>query len=321
MSSVEAHPPNDEVGRDRNRRLRAVSDVPENRPSSMRIIGGPGYDRGAVEPVEMPDRTPEPVQPSPPAANERGLGVMRRGADESATVMRALARKYEWTEQRFIDEYARTAGQMDGAKAEAAPSDRQVRRWLWGEAKPRRWHARVLEQMFPGYTVEDLRQPFDPRDRKPIPEPRTSFGGRGRGALAAQYTSEHSGETPAQQPQAQPPRSAEAVARVRELMSWVGTEAPIKEHEIRNGVASPPVEQSIRKGYYSYGRGSGVEHDNGPAIDLDGPELQRSTSFWGNHDRRNVRSAEEIQDEIANHRYEVEQRNSYRRGNGVERAR
>ncbi len=62
----------------------------------------------------------------------------------------------------FAREYRRVAGKIDRALASTAPSKAQFYRWISGELikMPHSQHCRVLETMFPNWTVEQLFQPY-----------------------------------------------------------------------------------------------------------------------------------------------------------------
>lgn len=63
----------------------------------------------------------------------------------------------------FVREYRKVAGKIDRALAATEPSKAQFYRWLSGELinMPHSQHCRVLEKMFPDWSVEQLFQPYN----------------------------------------------------------------------------------------------------------------------------------------------------------------
>ncbi|MFD0000766.1 hypothetical protein [Nocardia sp. NPDC127526] len=95
---------------------------------------------------------------------------------KSGTVLKALVRQRDWTQDRFGLEYDRAAARVDSGMVGYAPNIRTVRRWLAGQVRPHIDHRHVLEAMFPGYTIDELLAPFDLSTGAPIPAPRTLAG-------------------------------------------------------------------------------------------------------------------------------------------------
>jgi hypothetical protein len=85
-----------------------------------------------------------------------------------------LQQRHLHTHSAFRREYDRVAEQIDKSLKAGWPSKAQFYRWLSGEllGQPHVDHCRVLEAMFPGWTVAQLFEPHDgPIDF--VPEPRT----------------------------------------------------------------------------------------------------------------------------------------------------
>ncbi|MFJ9365200.1 hypothetical protein ACIRRA_12370 [Nocardia sp. NPDC101769] len=97
---------------------------------------------------------------------------MARRSNKPGTVLRALARQQDLTEDQFALEYSRAAAQLFGDRAGVAPSNRTIRRWFWGDTRPQHENAQVLELMFPGYRAGDLLRTYDRHSHAPIPQPR-----------------------------------------------------------------------------------------------------------------------------------------------------
>ncbi|MFI6363174.1 hypothetical protein ACIBG0_10540 [Nocardia sp. NPDC050630] len=153
---------------------------------------------------------------------------MSRPSDKPGTVLRALSRRQDWTEDRFALEYDRAAAAVWGDRAGLAPNHRTIRRWMWGDSKPQEHHRPVLKRMFPGYEVEDLLQPFDRRSGAPLPAP-------------------HAGPTRTVSPDSTADLGSSA--RMQALISYVDASSPIKEHDIHPPVPVP------RMPFYSYTTG------------------------------------------------------------------
>ncbi|MFE3002964.1 hypothetical protein ACFXG4_49445 [Nocardia sp. NPDC059246] len=199
------------------------------------------------------------------------------------TELRALLRKRHWqTHSAFCREYDKAAARIDSEMVGHAPAKAQFYRWLTGEVKslPFPDHCRVLEEMLPGYTVDELFAPATPLvsvqktgqhlprsdDRQQVvhsepPEPsdsrdsgvgfRTSADVAGRNLRADHAGDSH--ESPDSvvgfvQPRDQREVTEAIDARVRSLMSWIGCDtAPIKERDIhRDNVRGPSVEAPAR---------------------------------------------------------------------------
>ncbi|SCF13577.1 hypothetical protein GA0070607_5970 [Micromonospora coriariae] len=79
--------------------------------------------------------------------------------------LKVLLQQRHWqTYRTFCQEYDRAAGTIDRALVGRWPSRAQLHRWLSGSVKrmPYPDHCRVLEAMFPGWTAEQLFEPWDP---------------------------------------------------------------------------------------------------------------------------------------------------------------
>src|SRR5215831_15846557 len=84
---------------------------------------------------------------------------------DSAPRLKVLLQERHWqTYRTFQREYDRAARSVDPALVGKWPSRAQLGRWLSGALKgmPYPDHCRVLEKMFPGWTVEKLFQECDP---------------------------------------------------------------------------------------------------------------------------------------------------------------
>ncbi|NUS45486.1 MAG: hypothetical protein HOQ24_17565 [Mycobacteriaceae bacterium] len=79
------------------------------------------------------------------------------------TRLKALMRQRHWTYSTFCREYDRTAGSAAPELMGAAPSRAQLHRWMSGQLKglPYPDHCRILEKLFPGWTVRQLFEPVD----------------------------------------------------------------------------------------------------------------------------------------------------------------
>src|SRR5690606_34160212 len=86
-----------------------------------------------------------------------------------------LAKRHLVTHRAFCREYDKVARKLDRNLATTAPGREQYARWLAGKVKtkPSPDRCRVLEHMFPGYTVAELLAPYDPgkgnQDISPTP--------------------------------------------------------------------------------------------------------------------------------------------------------
>jgi hypothetical protein len=81
--------------------------------------------------------------------------------------LKALLQDKHWqTHRTFCAEYDKVARSLDPALVGGAPSRAQLHRWLSGELKtlPYSDHCRVLEQMFPGWSADQLFEPVRPDD-------------------------------------------------------------------------------------------------------------------------------------------------------------
>lgn len=75
-----------------------------------------------------------------------------------------LAKRHMQSRDAFAAEYEKVARRIDRALVGSAPSREQFARWMSCavKTKPRSHHCRVLEAMFPGYTVSELLAAYDP---------------------------------------------------------------------------------------------------------------------------------------------------------------
>jgi hypothetical protein len=83
----------------------------------------------------------------------------------------------------FAREYRKVAGKIDRELASTGPSKAQFYRWISGDLinMPHSQHCRVLETMFPDWTVEQLFQPYsgsldfipESKPAEPTPQPTT----------------------------------------------------------------------------------------------------------------------------------------------------
>jgi hypothetical protein len=73
-------------------------------------------------------------------------------------MLETLVRQRHWKYSTFCAEYARVAGELDPQLVGSRPSRAQFQRWLTGDLKrlPYPDACRVLEGMFPGWSVEAL---------------------------------------------------------------------------------------------------------------------------------------------------------------------
>ena len=81
---------------------------------------------------------------------------------EQAIMLKVLLRERHWQNySTFCAEYDKAAGNVDSKLAGSYPSRAQLHRWLSGALRnlPYAEHCRVLEDMFPGWTAEQLFQP------------------------------------------------------------------------------------------------------------------------------------------------------------------
>ncbi|MFJ9365198.1 hypothetical protein ACIRRA_12360 [Nocardia sp. NPDC101769] len=190
------------------------------------------------------------------------------------TELRALLRKRHWqTHSTFLREYDKAAARIDPDLVGRGPLKAQFYRWLTGEIKslPFPDHCRVLEEMLPGYTVDELFAPATPLvsvqktgqhlprpdDRQQVvqfdpPEPsdsrdsvvgfRTSADVADRNLRAGRAGD--SNESPDSVVGSNRKRSQQEVTaaiddRLRSLMSWIGDTAPIKERDLHAGLSEP----------------------------------------------------------------------------------
>ena len=81
---------------------------------------------------------------------------------EQAIMLKVLLRERHWQNySTFCAEYDKAAVKVDSSLARSYPSRAQLHRWLAGALRslPYADHCRVLEEMFPGWTAEQLFQP------------------------------------------------------------------------------------------------------------------------------------------------------------------
>jgi hypothetical protein len=81
---------------------------------------------------------------------------------EQPVMLKTLLRERHWQNySTFCSEYDKAARQLDARLAGTYPSRAQLHRWLTGTLRslPYADHCRVLEEMFPGWTAEQLFQP------------------------------------------------------------------------------------------------------------------------------------------------------------------
>jgi hypothetical protein len=91
--------------------------------------------------------------------------------DSDPTLLRALLRSRHLQEHRaFTRAYERVTKELDGGKGSQPPSKATFYRWLAGGVSglPHPDHCRVLEAMFPGYTVAALLAPWDSTRALPV---------------------------------------------------------------------------------------------------------------------------------------------------------
>ena len=98
------------------------------------------------------------------------------GPERRETLLKVLlAKRHLVTHRAFCREYDKVARKLDRNLATTAPGREQYARWLAGKikTKPSADRCRVLEHMFPGYTVAELLAPYDPgkgnQDISPTP--------------------------------------------------------------------------------------------------------------------------------------------------------
>jgi len=82
---------------------------------------------------------------------------------EQPVMLKVLLREKHWQNySTFCAEYNKAARRIDPDLAGRYPSRAQLHRWLTGAVRslPFADHCRVLEEMFPGWTAEQLFQPL-----------------------------------------------------------------------------------------------------------------------------------------------------------------
>lgn len=97
-------------------------------------------------------------------------------AERRETLLKVLlTKRHLATHRAFCREYDKVARKLDRNLITTAPGREQYARWLAGKVKtkPSADRCRVLERMFPGYTVAELLAPYDPEKeaRSICPEP------------------------------------------------------------------------------------------------------------------------------------------------------
>lgn len=94
-----------------------------------------------------------------------------RGGAARATVLKALLLEKHLQEHRaFNREYDRVASTLDKALVGKGPAKATFYRWLSGDVRklPYPFHCRILEKMLPGWTVQQLFEPWED-DGSPAP--------------------------------------------------------------------------------------------------------------------------------------------------------
>src|SRR5580704_16702284 len=84
---------------------------------------------------------------------------------ERPVLLKLLLREHHWQNYAtFCAEYDKAAARIDPDLMRSFPSRAQLHRWLTGSLRglPYPDHCRVLEEMFPGWTAEQLFQPAVP---------------------------------------------------------------------------------------------------------------------------------------------------------------
>jgi hypothetical protein len=85
--------------------------------------------------------------------------------------LKVLVQQRHWqTHKTFCTEYDKAARTVDRSLVGSAPSRPQLHRWLSGALVklPHPYHCRVLEAMFPGWSVQQLFEPYSPSDTQPV---------------------------------------------------------------------------------------------------------------------------------------------------------
>jgi hypothetical protein len=110
---------------------------------------------------------------------------------ERPLLLKLLLRERHWQNYgTFCAEYDKAAARIDPDLAGSVPSRAQLHRWLTGSLRslPYPDHCRVLEEMLPGWTAEQLFHPANPgllHLSGPIPSPRTETNTVGPPVFAA----------------------------------------------------------------------------------------------------------------------------------------
>jgi hypothetical protein len=110
---------------------------------------------------------------------------------ERPLLLKLLLRERHWQNYgTFCAEYDKAAARIDPDLAGSFPSRAQLHRWLTGSLRslPYPDHCRVLEEMLPGWTAEQLFHPASPdllHLNGPIPSPRTEPNAAGPPVFAA----------------------------------------------------------------------------------------------------------------------------------------
>ena len=110
---------------------------------------------------------------------------------ERPLLLKLLLRERHWQNYgTFCAEYDKAAARIDPDLAGSVPSRAQLHRWLTGSLRslPYPDHCRVLEEMLPGWTAEQLFHPASPdllHVNGPIPSPRTEPNAAGPSVFAA----------------------------------------------------------------------------------------------------------------------------------------
>src|SRR5215468_7861274 len=85
-------------------------------------------------------------------------------------MLKVLLKEKHWQNySTFCGQYDKAAQRVDADLAGTYPSRAQLHRWLSGELRslPYADHCRVLEEMFPGWTAEQMFQPANGQQPAP----------------------------------------------------------------------------------------------------------------------------------------------------------
>lgn len=103
-------------------------------------------------------------------------------ATDTTPLLKVLLKaRHQHVYSSFAREYRKVAGKIDRELAHTGPSKAQFYRWLSGDLinMPHSQHCRVLETMFPDWSVEQLFQPYGSSlelvpEANPTPSPRSA---------------------------------------------------------------------------------------------------------------------------------------------------